>query len=77
MEPIPALRAKTIFQEYLDRRATEEKNRIEMAKRVMTWYSDLESEVSEHFDKALQQTAAKRPRLAMGQSAADSLSGVQ
>ena len=39
----------------------------------MTWYSDLESEVAEHFDKALQQTAAKRPRL--DDSAASSIAG--
>lgn len=63
MEPIPSHRAKAIFQEYLDRRTTEKRNRLQMAKRIMTWYSDLESEVSEHFDKALQSTVNKRPRL--------------
>ena len=63
MEPIPSHRAKEIFQEYLDRQAEERnKTRLEMAQRIRTWYSDLESEVSEHFDKALQQSA-KRARL--------------
>ena len=39
-----------------------------MAKKVMTWYSDLESEVAQHFQKALECSAAKRRRLADGTS---------
>ena len=57
-------RARAIWQEYLDRRAIEERNKLEMAKRVLTWYNDLESEVSQHFSKALECSAAKRCRLA-------------
>lgn len=40
----------TIFKENLDKE-TEEK--LEMAKRILTWYKDLDSEVTRHFDKAL------------------------
>ena len=60
---IPPHRARAIWQEYLNRQAVERRNRLEMAKRIMTWYSDLESEVAQHFQKALEGSTAKRRRL--------------
>lgn len=36
-----------IFQENLD------EERFKMAQRILTWYNDLDSEVTRHFDKAL------------------------
>ena len=65
---IPPQRARAIWQKYLDRRALEEKKKLEMANKILTWYSDLESEVSHHFCKALESSAAKRDRLAAGDS---------
>ena len=39
-----------------------------MANGVKKWYKDLESEVSQHFDKALQQTSSMpTPTKALGQ----------
>ena len=71
---IPPRRARGIWQEYLDRQALEQRNRLEMAKRIMTWYSDLESEVADHFHKALQGSAPKRPRLAADDDGRSSVS---
>lgn len=39
-----------IFKENLDK---ETREKLEMAKRILTWYKDLDSEVTRHFDKAL------------------------
>ena len=60
-----------IWQEYLDRQAVERRNRLEMAKHIMTWYSDLESEVAQHFQKALEGSAAKRRRLVADSSCSE------
>lgn len=45
-----------IFEEILDKETKEE---LEMAKRILTWYNDLDREVTRHFDKALLPKAKK------------------